>query len=499
MIKSLESKSFIYIFIFLVSIYFLLSSGRFYSFDESTIYLTTRSIIESGGLALESVPQNNPPLQKGRGDKFYSYKGLAQSVLTIPYYLTAQFFEKIFSPRFVTMIAREKTGDERDFFSGDLKIFAMVQASAHISALVCCVFFLFLLRLGFSIKTSILSSLLLGVSTLVCSYSKFFYTQPLGSLFILIAVYFLFVERTKLYLAASGVFLGLSFLTRFEHAMLIPVFMFYIFIKENGWSFKIKKGVIEKIILFLLPIAGALMIKGGINYIKFGDFLQNGFPEAVPDLADGNIFSGLYGHIFSVGKSFFIFSPPLILAMFYADRFYHEHKTEALFSCSISACFILFYSKWINWHGGWCWGGRHLYAIIPFLLLPIGYFIEEMLTQKKKWQITVLGFFVLAGLFIQVLGMAPWMYDLVYDKDWTAIIYNDKGFDIYGDICVYTPRLSPILLHLKTLLAGKYIDFWFYHIYEGYGPGWLLFWAAIPLFGIGWSGRNIYRIIKSEQ
>lgn len=499
MIKSLEFRSFIYIFVFFISFYFLLSCGHFYNYDESTIYLVTKSIVENGDLSTELIPQNATPVLKGRGGKYYSFKGIAQSVFSVPYYITGKYLEKIISPYMLTMIAGEKKGGDKDFLLGDIKIFTVVQFSAHISALVCCMFFLFLLRLGFSIKASILSSLLLGISTLVGTYSKFYFTQPLGCLFILISVYLLFLGRTNLNLAVSSTFLGLSILTRIEHAMLIPIFMCYIFIKENGLSLRFNKGAVTKIVVFFVPLIATVILNRYINYIKYGDIMDNGYPQGPAELGGGNIFMGLYGHLFSIGKSFFIFSPPLILAMFYAKRYYKDHKIEALFSYSICACFLIFYSKWIGWHGGWCWGGRHLYVIIPFLLLPIGYFMEEMFARKRTWQITVFGSFVLAGFFMQVLGMAPWLYDLVFDKDWQVIINNLEGFDIYGDHCVFTPSISPLLLHWRTLLAGKYIDFWFYRIYNDYGLGWTIFWAFIPVSGVVWSARGIFKIMNSSS
>ena len=151
-----------------------------------------------------------------------------------------------------------------------------------------------------------------------------------------------------------------------------------------------------RLLVFTGPaIFPALLINAFCNYVRWGSFHEMGYA--------GETFStpllvGLYGILFSAGKSIFLFSPPLILGVLGISRFIRkpEGRQEAAFFVAVFLSELLLYSKWWDWSGDDAWGVRFL---VPGVML-ICLFAVEML--KFRFLVAAVAF---TGFFVQTLGV----------------------------------------------------------------------------------------------
>jgi hypothetical protein len=112
--------------------------------------------------------------------------------------------------------------------------------------------------------------------------------------------------------------------------------------------------------------------------------------------------AGIYGFLLSPTRSVFLYSLPLIGALVVWPRFFRENKRTAALFLGTSAVFLLIYSKWFGWHGGYAWGPRYLVPVTGFLLIPFGYLIEDFSRLRRIGKLSVVALCV-AGFFIQLL------------------------------------------------------------------------------------------------
>jgi hypothetical protein len=108
----------------------------------------------------------------------------------------------------------------------------------------------------------------------------------------------------------------------------------------------------------------------------------------------------LYGFLFSAGRSVFLYSPPLLLSLFTFGPFFKQHRAEAILFLLIALVYLLTYSTYGYWEGGWSWGPRFLLAPIPFLMIPLGYFLGSRIRSA------IVALLALIGAGVQIAGLS---------------------------------------------------------------------------------------------
>jgi hypothetical protein len=206
------------------------------------------------------------------------------------------------------------------------------------------------------------------------------------------------------------------------------------------------------------------------GYLRLGGF-ESSVSESVEKGFSNPLLLGLYGNLFSLGRSVFLYSPPTILLLFAFREFYRRQRAEALLFVSIIAIYFLVYSSFGDWHGGWAWGPRYLLPMLPFMIIPVGYFLEGGAKLAIAAAITA------AGVFVQVLGLGV-SYGNVY-WDWVKMgLYPDSAF-------LFVPEISPIPTHFNNLIDGRYVDLWLVWVYRTFGAEVLAWTASVLLFVLG--------------
>lgn len=127
---------------------------------------------------------------------------------------------------------------------------------------------------------------------------------------------------------------------------------------------------------YWLAVLGPLALVAGmllwLNYYKFGCAWSSGYTQWTRERAffSGNLFDGLWGFLFSIDKSIFIYSPYLVVGLAAIPRFWREHRGEAWAAFGGLALLMLFNSITINWGGHWSYGPRYLLACLTPATIP---------------------------------------------------------------------------------------------------------------------------------
>jgi len=198
------------------------------------------------------------------------------------------------------------------------------------------------------------------------------------------------------------------------------------------------------------------------NFIRFGSVTNTGYHD-VGNVMVENVLLSLWGFLFSPGKSIFLYSPPLLLALLGLRVFWNRHRATAVAMLATILPVVLFYCRLPSWPGDWAWGPRYVVFAIPVLLLPVVSFLSSMHWPRRGLVALVLA----AGICVQVLGNAfYWDHYLRIALDvrskWlgqpnrTGSLTADKGGfcegcfeDVYPT--VWLGPFQPILGHLWLL------------------------------------------------
>jgi hypothetical protein len=458
------------IFLFYLSIFTLIMGGHIYSPDEEIMYRTTESLVQFRGFAIEPIkPGGDRFTDRGWDGKYYGHYGLGQSLLAVPLYYASTLAIKVF-PSEANVLFRANTIQYHEpDWNNHFRRFVISRYGQIITALTCLLLFHIGLVLGYSRRIALLLSLIYGLATIALPFSKTFYSEPTATLLLLLAFYNLFryraTQRNSL-LGWAGALLGYSVFTRVDTIIVIPIFLIYLYmiIRSNKSE---PKNWLKKAIYFCLPLGLFCLLVGLFNYTRFGSMTHTGYES------EGLSFSypfldGLYGLLMSAGKSIFIYTPPLLLFFPAIQKFWEEHKEEALFCCGLPLVYILFYSKWESWAGGWTWGARHVFQIHAFLLIPVLALLQHHLQRPTKVFWSTVAFIIGLGVFVQVPGILVSFMDYNY---WFL-----QRQELYYTL--YFPVHSSIAGHWE-ILSYNNVDLFFYWVWIKDG---LVIFKVISIF-----------------
>ncbi len=484
------------VFLFFICVFLLTAGGHFYYQDGYYKFLLTDNIFK--GLGLE----HDQFYTLGAGGRNVSSFPVGQSIWITPLYLAGHLFF-----HFLRFSDPVFTLDNPLYFTSLFVTFVNVFFAAG----VCALFFKAGRRLGYSVKTSWIATMLLGFGTTLWPYSKFCFSEPQAAFFLMGSFYFLLALRespTLRNVLVSGVLFGLGLVTKYELLMLFPAFLAY-------GVYKMKKEGIAKALTAGAIFAAVAGLLGGTifvwNYVRFGHFFSFGaydyfvgklgkiFPVSLLLLSTaayatwhtvktrglapvfrwilsaviGIFITAVFFHVvsdrrvglyfyrvlLSSGKSIFVYSPVLILSAAYFKKFYFSSRAEALF---VAACFGI-YVSFLTSDTIWGWGSRYYVSILPFLILPLFEFVKHF-PKFFAWRGIALGI-VLVSLSVQVLSVAVNYQDsLNVISRWAARSANIqiRNFDeerrfVFSRL-LYDPQFTPLAaqyLVLKAVVTDK--------------------------------------------
>jgi hypothetical protein len=428
------------LFILFICLYLLTSGGRIVSSDGNTMYLLTRSIVEEQSVA---IPYGNG--YTGVDGRLYPKAGIGQALLSAPFYI----------------VGREVY--ERSGFSETERGYVMRFATAAVEPFAAAIAVVLLLQicfcLGYGVKSSLALALAFGFATPLWVYSKSFLTEPLTTALLLGSVLGLLAfkrsgRRRQLFVA--GLCAGITVLVKYSMLLaVVPMIIFFLGscfpMKHRSSELSVFSGL-GRLLAFGVPLALCAMVALWYNQARFGSMLASGYGMEVSREGFGTpLLVGLFGQLFSSGKSIFLYAPVLVLSWSGFAFFRRKFGAEALLLASIFMVNILFYSKFISWAGDGSWGPRYLIPFIPLLLVPVGSLLSSPTVGRFVWTVFIL--LAVVGFLVQVGGVS--VYFGSYLREIGEFPYKREFSDPrFLSDSHFIPNYSPVYGHWKMLVRN---------------------------------------------
>ena len=224
--------------------------------------------------------------------------------------------------------------------------------------------------------------LITGLATIWWPYTKLDFSEPL----VLTVAFLGFVLMRFGYPSAGILIAGFALAIRTDAVVIVvPMMLWYLFRNRT-----VLAGI--RVVLGLAPGVGLVLLA---NYIRYHSWMDQGY---VNEPFSNAFLVGLYGMLFSSGKSIFLFSPPLLLGVWGWKRFANgaETASDAWLFLGVFLAQILLYAKWWDWSSDDAWGVRFLIPGILMMCIP-------MITVIDRRRVVIPVF--VAGVAVQLLAV----------------------------------------------------------------------------------------------
>jgi hypothetical protein len=257
------------------------------------------------------------------------------------------------------------------------------------------------LQLGLNAAASVILAFIVTFTTPIWLGSRSLYSETLQAMLTIWFAFFALRARDAKRVgawAALGVVCGLGFnakVTLFILPLCVAIDQLY-----ERWDRK-------RLIALAYTLPGLLLGAAAVlwyNHVRFGDMLTQGYGT----LNDGELgfsvplASGVYGLLFSSGKSVFQYAPVLIASVWAVPYFWRERRRD-LWLVAVPSLFTLaVIGKWWAWSGDWGWGPRLLLPVVPLACVGIVRWLAAPSRTSMFW----VGTLAAAGFYVQVLGLS---------------------------------------------------------------------------------------------
>jgi hypothetical protein len=461
---------------------FLFSSGRVRTIDEVSADFQVDSIARHGTAAIPQAVEAK--MFYGTIDRFgrpESPYPPGQALVMLPWYAVGRFVGKHLPG--LPLNARDIV---TDFFLTGESAFA----SALAVAFALCIF----LQLGIAPKASILAAGLLALATPLAAYSGWLLSEPLAAALLLGAAAVLFASPpgTPIRLAralGAGALLGAAIWVRPTHVIIVPIFFIGLILRERekGWSAATALAVAAGVGVALLLWRNAFL---------YGNLFEFGYPSAAEGGKALNTFetplaTGILGFLVSPGKSIFLFSPPILLALAGLPRLWRRDRGLAFVAAAAPIAYLLFFATYTQWEGGYCYGPRYLVPALALLGLGVGPALAARHEPAaRNIRLLAIAVFV-AGFFVQAIGTT------------TSFLEADVAGGYYDAQYNYRMSFSPVAMHIRLLAhyatsgaapIGRGFDKWWVFLSKaGASAGAVWFIAGLLIAGTLISGWFLRR------
>lgn len=432
-------------------VYLLSSGGDFFITDGEVEFLSIQALVDGRTLSIPAYA-HFPQLKLGRYGQQYSQYGFGMTLVGLPFYL------------FGIMLAHLIPGSNRYLLTR-----LTVSTLPAVCAALAVTAFFFISRAYHSRGRSVCLALILGLATILWPYSRVLFPEALLSACITWAVFLaIYASEASGGLTAviSGSLLGLAFMTRPSAITYLPGTLWLMLQRRDRRS----RGRV--LIILGLCFMVFLLAQLAINFLKFGNPFYFGYSNPEERFGKSTL-TGIYGLLLSSGRSVFLYSPLTLLALGGWPHFIRRFRSDAIGFILLSTMPTLFFSTWSVWYGGWAWGNRYLVPIVPFLLLPLPFLWNRVGTILCS---VLLAF---TGCGINFLGVA------VDTNEYYSFVISQIG-ELYEQAILFIPQYSPVVGHLRFLLAGRTIPWAVLHLSQHGLPvdiPWLIY-VLMLLLGI---------------
>jgi hypothetical protein len=353
--------------------------------EDKTLYLNNYFEMMTSKYPQPDNKNSTPFYLKKIGDNYLSAFPILSSLVTLPiFFIYLQFVSEI----------------------SWADIYQLSHLSgAYIMALSSVLFF-YLLQTAFKLsdKKSLAITFIYSFATINFSLvSQGLWQHGVVQLFSILGLIF-YYKKSYFYMS---LFLGFGILARPTAAIVFLILFIFIFINKELRF----KNFINIFFGMLLPLLFFILY----NQIYYQDISNQGYASQFLDSWIGNFPESFFGIWLSPSKGVLIYSPIIIFSLI---SIYKGFKKEDFLKISFWVILIhtLVLSKWKHWYGGFGYGYRMISDVIPFLVLPLIYFLENYFLRLRNWFFVTL----IISVIIQISGL------IFFDSIWHNAY--DDGF-----------------------------------------------------------------------
>lgn len=474
------TKTIIFYFIFLLSFFSLLSSGVIDSQDGFQYLAVARNIYyqgrptapEYGYDTRENIHMST--FVAGDGNT-YSPTGLGYSLAYLPAVAITDIVYKIYNVSPPIHFPLEN----------DWLIFLTASfTNGFFASFLGVIIFLYLIELALSKKQALFMSLSGLFATNLLVYAKHSFPHMMFTSFLLLSFFFVkkyFKTKQNLFLVLSGLAFGVNSIIYNQTFLLavVPLGFYFFLLSKPSFDFSSTnklitglriKFLISKFLFFMLGLLPFIFIYLWFENLRSGvgqnlanplDIANRGVATFL-DIPKPIYFEAIFGQLFSPGRSIFLYSPILLLVIFFRHKIKKVILPETVVFFLLLIIYVFSFGSQRTfdldndgieegvaamWHGESSWGPRYLTPLIPYGMLIVG-FIFTKLKRHEKW--LVFYPLLIAGLYINLLGVIL-PYQIKYHDLEPKFIINGNEFTNYT-YSNFLPRYSPIIQMSKKLV-----------------------------------------------
>jgi hypothetical protein len=375
------------------SLYAVSGPGHSSFGDGYLLFVTARSLLDRGTLAIDPVPgAGNAPQRHGAGGRAYAIFAPGLAFAEIPMIALGRTMPSTLQPR--------ASGESLDPLVRDE--FWAVLTNAWVSATTVVIVYLCGMALGFSPRVSLANALLLAAASPLWCYARTDSTEALQSMLLAGAtlVAFRCARRPSAAHSASvGVLLGLAIVAKLANAALVPWYVYYCARTAGRWREALRYSA-----LLLASVCAALLLEGACNLARFGSAFDTGYRIA-PHFLSEPLLSGIAILLFSPAVGLVFFYPMILLLPVGARTLMKTDPSVVVLVAGVFASVLALYAtNWAYWQ--FAWGPRLLLPAIPLLSI----FLLPMLSKRSPRLRTLIVVTAMLGTSVQlvVAGSSWW-------------------------------------------------------------------------------------------
>ncbi|MCS7056172.1 MAG: hypothetical protein NZM18_08405 [Thermoflexales bacterium] len=377
-------------------------SGRLQSADEIAVYALAYNLAQRGALDINVLASSEPGMRAppfsgvgrfGPDANFYSGKGVLPSLLAAP-----------------LLSAGLGLGTDPVVAALTLNVFATVATSFVIA------------RSARQITDSEWAALACGalyaIGTLALPYSKRLFTEPVAALSVALAFIGLTSARRP---GAKAVLAGLAFgaaaAASYANLVLLPCYLAMALWFDRRQALRRWVGFLVGVVPWLAGLAT-------YNFVRFGDPMVTGLALvewSLPYFTPAAALIRAYGLLLSPYRGLLCYAPILLLLPLAwlrsrvvggrdAPEGSRNAASPALFVAATGTlAYVLFFSFWSMWWGGFNWGPRFLLPIMPIWMIALAPAFGALVAPWPNGQRDVAGrlaHFLIRGAMWAVIGAA---------------------------------------------------------------------------------------------
>jgi hypothetical protein len=348
--------------------------------------------------------------------------------------------------RLVQGVSRGRLNDNNAMM---LEIFIVELNAAVYVAIAAAACFVLARLYGVAARVALFAALAMAGTTLMLEYSRDLFDGVLAGALLILAVCAAAQYRKhgwRRWALVAGLLCGACLATRITGALAIPALALFIYQGRHARD-------IRGTALFGLGVAPFVAWQMWYDWVRSGNPFISGAMVPQANNPYGSLVAGLAGHLFSPGKSIFIYAPLVLLVPWGIRQAWKKDRALTLLIAWLVISYMVVVSSVSHWYGEG-WGPRYFVLVEPLVFPIVGLAIARLL--KHRAGIVAVAALSIAGAAVNlpaVLGNWHFRWQLQEARTGTTFPFWDlshaQWVDMWGGLVhniLYVAGRAPELI-----------------------------------------------------